>query len=135
MDYGLGKHYEMPEVEITSRARTLALGPNPATPPDPADNPVWMRWNNYGIGLLDAQQYAESERAFEQVVKLRAGLCRRLYQCCDHRLFVATLRTARAPIWRKRCSLLRIMPARFTILRWLIAFKGILTLPLPIYWT
>ena len=30
-----------------------------------------MRWNNYGIGLLDAQQYAESARAFEQVVRLR----------------------------------------------------------------
>ena len=61
----------LPEVEITSRTRTLALGPNPATPPDPADNPVWMRWNNYGIGLLDAQQYADSEHAFEQVVRLR----------------------------------------------------------------
>jgi tetratricopeptide (TPR) repeat protein len=41
------------------------------TPPDPADNPVWMRWNNYGIGLLDAQQYEESERAFENVAQLR----------------------------------------------------------------
>jgi tetratricopeptide (TPR) repeat protein len=30
-----------------------------------------MRWNNYGIGLLDAQQYAESARAFEHVVELR----------------------------------------------------------------
>jgi Flp pilus assembly protein TadD len=71
IDFGLGKHYDLPEVEITSRTRTLALGPNPATPPDPADNPVWMRWNNYGIGLLDAQQYADSEHAFEQVVRLR----------------------------------------------------------------
>jgi tetratricopeptide (TPR) repeat protein len=30
-----------------------------------------MRWNNYGIGLLDAQQYAASVHAFEQVAKLR----------------------------------------------------------------
>jgi tetratricopeptide (TPR) repeat protein len=30
-----------------------------------------MRWNNYGIGLLDAQQYGDSVHAFEQVVKLR----------------------------------------------------------------
>jgi tetratricopeptide (TPR) repeat protein len=29
-----------------------------------------MRWNNYGIGLLDAQQYAESARAFERVTEL-----------------------------------------------------------------
>ena len=67
----MGKHYEMPVVEMASRTRTLALGPIRATPPDPADNPEWMRWNNYGIGLLDAQQYAESARAFEQVAQLR----------------------------------------------------------------
>ena len=30
-----------------------------------------MRWNNYGIGLLDAQQYAESARAFERVAAMR----------------------------------------------------------------
>jgi tetratricopeptide (TPR) repeat protein len=30
-----------------------------------------MRWNNYGIGLLDAQQYAESARAFEYVTQMR----------------------------------------------------------------
>ncbi len=71
IDFVMGKRYEMPVVEMTGRTRTLALGSNPATPPDPADNPQWMRWNNYGIGLLDAQQYAESARAFEHVVQLR----------------------------------------------------------------
>jgi tetratricopeptide (TPR) repeat protein len=30
-----------------------------------------MRWNNYGIGLLDAQQYADSAAAFEHVAQLR----------------------------------------------------------------
>ena len=30
-----------------------------------------MRWNNYGIGLLDAQQYAASAQAFERVAQLR----------------------------------------------------------------
>jgi tetratricopeptide (TPR) repeat protein len=30
-----------------------------------------MRWNNYGIGLLDAQQYAASYAAFERVARLR----------------------------------------------------------------
>jgi Flp pilus assembly protein TadD len=71
MDFGMGKHYEMPVVEMASRTRTLALGANVTAPPDPADNPEWMRWNNYGIGLLDAQQYAESARAFEHVAQLR----------------------------------------------------------------
>jgi tetratricopeptide (TPR) repeat protein len=30
-----------------------------------------MRWNNYGIGLLDAQQYAAAVDAFAHVAKLR----------------------------------------------------------------
>lgn len=69
IDYGLGLHYQMPVVEMAARTRVLALGANPAEPPDPRDNKDWMRWNNYGIGLLDAQQYAESARAFERVTK------------------------------------------------------------------
>jgi Flp pilus assembly protein TadD len=71
IDFAMGKHYEEPVVEMAARTRTLVVGSNPVTPPDPADNPLWMRWNNYGIALLDAQQYAESERAFENVAQLR----------------------------------------------------------------
>ncbi len=71
IDFVMGKHYDEPVVEMAARTRTLVLGSNPVMPPDPADNPVWMRWNNYGISLLDAQQYAESERAFENVVQMR----------------------------------------------------------------
>jgi lipoprotein NlpI len=71
INWVMGKHYDMPVVEMATRTRTLTIGSNPAMPPDPTDNPEWMRWNNYGIGLLDAQQYAESARAFEHVVQLR----------------------------------------------------------------
>jgi len=72
IDFGLGKHYELPVVEMAARTRTLAVGNNPAaTAPDPQDNKEWMRWNNYGIAMLDALQYAESAHAFEQVAKLR----------------------------------------------------------------
>ncbi len=76
INWVMGKHYDMPVVEIASRTRTLAMGRNPATPGDARnntapDNPEWMRWNNYGIGLLDAQQYADSARAFERVSQLR----------------------------------------------------------------
>ena len=42
-----------------------------AVPPDPTENKEWMRWNNYGIGLLDAQQYEASVHAFERVAALR----------------------------------------------------------------
>jgi Tfp pilus assembly protein PilF len=72
MDFAMGKdHYPMPIVEMASRTRTFNFGENPATKPDPQDNPLWMRWNNYGIAMLDAQQYEPSVRAFEQVAKLR----------------------------------------------------------------
>ncbi len=71
IDYGLGKHYEMPVAEMAARTRVLNLGLNPAMPPDDQDNKEWMRWNNYGIGLLDAQQYAQSVHAFERVSAIR----------------------------------------------------------------
>jgi tetratricopeptide (TPR) repeat protein len=70
MDFGMGKHYEMPVVAMAERTRSFNLGSNsPAL--DPQDNKEWMRWNNFGIAMLDAQQYAESVRAFEHVAKLR----------------------------------------------------------------
>jgi Tfp pilus assembly protein PilF len=65
------KHYPQPVVDMVTRTRTFQIGQNNPEAPDPADNPLWMRWNNYGIAMLDAQQYAESVRAFEQVAKLR----------------------------------------------------------------
>ncbi|HTW81931.1 MAG TPA: tetratricopeptide repeat protein [Terracidiphilus sp.] len=71
INFAMGKHYDEPVVEMASRTRTLVVGANDKTTPDPTDNPDWMRWNNYGIGLLDAQQYAASAHAFEQVAKMR----------------------------------------------------------------
>lgn len=71
IDYVFDKHYDMPVVEMASQTRTLKIGANGTTPPGSNENPEWMRWNNYGIGLLDAQQYGESVRAFEHVAKLR----------------------------------------------------------------
>ena len=101
-------------------------------PPDPADNPEWMRWNNYGIGLLDAQQYAESARAFEHVAQLRPD-----YADAYTNMAIADFswqryeRVAR-PILKRRCSLLRTMLARFTTWRWWIAFRAIPMPPSPI---
>ena len=64
-------HPAYPEVELASRTRTLQIGDNLPEPPDPTDNPDWMRWNNLGIALLDQFQYAESVAAFTEVIKLR----------------------------------------------------------------
>jgi tetratricopeptide (TPR) repeat protein len=71
IDYGVPHHEDMPVAEVAARTRTLALGANPAAAPDPQDNKDWMRWNNYGISLLDAQQYAASAQAFLRVTELR----------------------------------------------------------------
>lgn len=71
IDFGMEKkHFPQPVVEMNSRTRTLVLGDNPPEV-SPEDNPLWQRWNNYGIALLDAQQYGASVVAFEQVAKLR----------------------------------------------------------------
>ncbi len=74
IDFGMKKeHYPQPVLEMASNTRTLNIGENKVDAvPAPADlNPEWMRWNNYGIALLDAQQYAGSLAAFERVAKLR----------------------------------------------------------------
>ena len=68
----LGKdHPAYPVVQLAARSRTLNIGENQPDKPNPNDNPDWMRWNNLGIGYLDALQYSDAVQAFEKVVKLR----------------------------------------------------------------
>ena len=64
-------HPAYPVIELAARSRTLKLGKNAVTAPEPHDNPDWMRWNNLGIAYLDQLQYADAIQAFNQVVKLR----------------------------------------------------------------
>ena len=64
-------HPAYPIVELASKTRTLNIGDNPVTAPEPNDNPDWMRWNNLGIAYLDQLQFSDSIHAFSQVVKLR----------------------------------------------------------------
>ncbi|WP_239461248.1 tetratricopeptide repeat protein [Occallatibacter savannae] len=71
MDQPAGKHYSEPVLEVASTKRTLAIGDNPTAAPMPGENPEWMRWNNYGIALLDSLQYEKSVEAFKQVATLR----------------------------------------------------------------
>ena len=72
IDYAMAqKHYPMPIIDMASETKTFNIGDNAPVPPDPTENKEWMRWNNYGIGLLDAQQYAASVHAFERVAALR----------------------------------------------------------------
>ena len=71
-NYVLGdKHPAYPVAEMAVRSRTLDIGENKATPAEASDNPDWMRWNNFGIALLDQQQYSAAVDAFTQVLKLR----------------------------------------------------------------
>ena len=71
MDQPAGQHYPMPVIEMASQTRTLCAGNNTPVPPGPDENKEWMRWNNYGISLLDAQQYKEAVAAFQHVADLR----------------------------------------------------------------
>ncbi len=83
IDYGMAaKHYPVPVIEMASSIRTIKIGDNTPVAPDarenhageikdPKENPLWMRWNNYGIALLDAQQYQAAVDAFKKVAALR----------------------------------------------------------------
>jgi tetratricopeptide (TPR) repeat protein len=56
---------------MASQSRTLTSGNNNPVAPAPDENKEWMRWNNYGIALLDAQQYEAAVDAFQRVADLR----------------------------------------------------------------
>jgi tetratricopeptide (TPR) repeat protein len=71
MDQPAGKHYSEPIIDMATQSRTLNVGDNPPSPPQAGENPAWMRWNNYGIGLLDALQYEASVDSFKHVAALR----------------------------------------------------------------
>ena len=71
IDFGMGKHYEMPVVEMASRTRTLTLGPIPPRRPIRRTIRSGCAGTTTASALLDAQQYAESARAFEHVAQLR----------------------------------------------------------------
>jgi tetratricopeptide (TPR) repeat protein len=72
IDYAMDKkQYPVPIVDMATETRTFKIGENAPQTPDPTENKEWMRWNNYGIGLLDGQQYEASVHAFERVAALR----------------------------------------------------------------
>jgi tetratricopeptide (TPR) repeat protein len=74
IDYGMNaKHYPQPVIDMASETKTVKIGENALVPPEPAENKEWMRWNNYGIALLDAQQYQAAVDAFKKVAALRPG--------------------------------------------------------------
>jgi len=78
IDYAMDeKHYPMPIVEMASETRTINIGENAPLPLESQEHPpgaqLWQRWNNYGISLLDAQQYQAAVHAFERVAALRPG--------------------------------------------------------------
>ena len=70
--FALGeKHPAYPVAEMAVRSRLLKVGENEPAPAEAKDNPEWMRWNNFGIALLDQAQYAEARDAFTHVLQLR----------------------------------------------------------------
>jgi tetratricopeptide (TPR) repeat protein len=64
------KHPLYPVIEMALRSRTLSIGSNAPQQSEATDNADWMRWNNFGIALLDQQQYAQAVEAFNEARKL-----------------------------------------------------------------
>ena len=72
LDFAMAKdHYPEPVVDMITTSRTISVGNNAPVAPTDADIKPWMRWNNYGIALLDASQYQASLAAFAHVAQLR----------------------------------------------------------------
>jgi tetratricopeptide (TPR) repeat protein len=67
-NFVLGTPQSYPIVVMGSK--TVQLAANNAASSEPDKN-EWMRWNNYGIALLNELQYSQAIAAFEHVVKLR----------------------------------------------------------------
>lgn len=65
------KHPQFPIVDMAADVKTLAIGKNSVPRPLPDAEPEWLRWNNFGIALLNARYYAEAAAAFARVTQLR----------------------------------------------------------------
>lgn len=65
------KHPAYPVAQMAVASRELRVGQNTPTPMAFQDIPDWMRWNNFGIALLDQGQYAQAQKAFFHVLSLR----------------------------------------------------------------
>jgi tetratricopeptide (TPR) repeat protein len=60
---------------IATASRTVPIGAASAPPTQPASNKdIALRWNNYGIGLLDQQQFPAAATAFEHVAQLNPAI-------------------------------------------------------------
>ena len=69
-DYAIGKSVDYPIVTMASAEKVLNIGDNVTETPAQGAMPEWRRWNNYGIALLDARQFAASADAFAKAVPL-----------------------------------------------------------------
>lgn len=71
-DWVLGKnHKPLPITVIATRTRKFHLGRNKPEQPEPGDDPDWMRWDDFGITLLNQLQYGSAVNAFEHLAELR----------------------------------------------------------------
>lgn len=71
-DWVLGKnHKPLPITVIATRTRKFHLGLNKPVPSEAGDDPDWMRWDDFGITLLNQLQYGAAVNAFEHVARLR----------------------------------------------------------------
>jgi tetratricopeptide (TPR) repeat protein len=75
-DWAMGDKPEDPDrfptVTMATASFDFKTGLNPPQLPDSPAATIGdkLRWNNYGIGMIDRQQYAEAFNAFQHVVRL-----------------------------------------------------------------
>ena len=84
----------------------IEVGKNKPIAAPETKNPTWMRWNNYGVALLDAKQHDSALEAFSMVIN---WLLRMRMVTPTGRSRRSTGRSTPRPntIWRRHLSLRR----------------------------
>ncbi|MEX0915420.1 MAG: tetratricopeptide repeat protein, partial [Wenzhouxiangellaceae bacterium] len=70
-----GEAFERNDLPVTVLGEAQAvLGRDTAATNPGIEAPLWIRWNDYGIGLLRAGEFRQAQAAFEQVARMGHGL-------------------------------------------------------------
>jgi tetratricopeptide (TPR) repeat protein len=68
-EWSTGKEMNLPIVTMAEKSYTFHTGTNAGAPAKETRDDL-LRWNNYGIALLDQQQFGSATAAFQQVIKI-----------------------------------------------------------------
>ncbi len=71
-DFVFGRSVDLPVVTLAETSETISVGKRGRSGSKKKDQmPDWWRWNNYGVALLDQQQFPQAADAFDEVIDFK----------------------------------------------------------------